>query len=114
MPHLVLARIAQGMAGAMMVLVGRIILLRTVPKQDLLRAISFLSIPALLGPVIRPPIGGFMVTYMSWHWIFLINIPIGMLGISLVMRYVEDVRQDDTPALDVAGFLLSAVVWPAW
>lgn len=108
-PQLVLARIVQGMAGAMMVPVGRIILLRTVPKQDLLRAMSFLSIPALLGPVIGPPIGGFMVTYMSWHWIFLINIPIGLLGISLVMRYVEEVRQKDAPGLDVAGFLLSAV-----
>ena len=77
LPQLVLARIVQGMAGAMMVPVGRIILLRTVPKQDLLKAMSFLSIPALLGPVIGPPLSGFMVTYMSWHWIFLINIPIG-------------------------------------
>src|SRR3546814_7845684 len=65
--HLVLARIAQGIAGAMMVPVGRIILLRVVPKQDLLKAMSFLSIPALLGPVIGPPLGGFMVTYMSWQ-----------------------------------------------
>jgi len=108
-PQLVLARIVQGMAGAMMVPVGRVILLRTVPKQDLLKAMSFLSIPALLGPVIGPPLGGFMVTYMSWHWIFLINIPIGILGIALVLHFVEDVRESGTPGLDVAGFLLSAI-----
>ena len=107
--HLVLARIAQGIAGAMMVPVGRIILLRVVPKQDLLKAMSFLSIPALLGPVIGPPLGGFMVTYMSWHWIFLINIPIGAIGIWLVQRYVPEIREASAPRLDWPGFLLSAV-----
>jgi len=107
--QLVVARIVQGMAGAMMVPVGRVILLRTVPKEDLLRAMSFLSIPALLGPVIGPPLGGFMVTYMSWHWIFLINIPIGVLGIALVLRYVQEVREADAPRLDLVGFLLSGV-----
>lgn len=107
--HLVLARIVQGMAGAMMVPVGRIILLRVVPKQDLLKAMSFLSIPALLGPVIGPPLGGFMVTYMSWHWIFLINIPIGAIGIWLVRRYVPEIREASTPRLDWPGFLLSAI-----
>ncbi|CAM4383974.1 MFS transporter [Bordetella muralis] len=107
--HLVLARIAQGIAGAMMVPVGRIILLRVVPKQDLLKAMSFLSIPALLGPVIGPPLGGFMVTYMSWHWIFLINIPIGAIGIMLVRRYVPEIREASVPGLDWPGFLLSAV-----
>jgi MFS family permease len=107
--QLVLARIVQGMAGAMMVPVGRIILLRTVPKQDLLKAMSFLSIPALLGPVIGPPLGGFMVTYMSWHWIFLINIPIGILGIFLVLRFVAEIRETGTPRLDWIGFLLSLI-----
>lgn len=107
--HLVLARIVQGIAGAMMVPVGRIILLRVVPKKDLLKAMSFLSIPALLGPVIGPPLGGFMVTYMSWHWIFLINIPIGAIGIWLVRRYVPEIREASTPRLDWPGFLLSAV-----
>ena len=69
---------------------------------------SFLSIPALLGPVIGPPLGGFMVTYMSWHWIFLINIPIGVLGIALVLRYVAEIREESAPGLDWLGFLLSA------
>jgi EmrB/QacA subfamily drug resistance transporter len=108
-PQLVLARVAQGMAGAMMVPVGRIILLRTVPKHDLLRAMAFLSMPALLGPVIGPPIGGLIVTYLSWHWIFLMNIPFGILGIMLVMRNIDEIRDFNTPALDMVGFLLSAV-----
>src|SRR5690606_18144316 len=107
--QLVAARVVQGMAGAMMVPVGRIILLRVVPKQDLLKAMSFLSIPALLGPVIGPPLGGFMVTYMSWHWIFLINIPIGIAGIALVRRSVPGSRAASTLRLDWLGFLLSAV-----
>jgi EmrB/QacA subfamily drug resistance transporter len=107
--HLVIARVIQGIAGAMMVPVGRIILLRVVPKQDLLKAMSFLSIPALLGPIIGPPLGGFIVTYMSWHWIFLINIPIGVGGILLIRRYVPEIRDDSAPRLDLSGFLLSAV-----
>src|ERR1041385_7618412 len=74
---LVIARIVQGMGGAMMVPVGRLVLLRTVPKSELVRAMSYVSVPALIGPVIGPPLGGFIVTYASWHWIFFINIPIG-------------------------------------
>ena len=106
--QLVLSRIVQGMAGAMMVPVGRIILLRIVPKNQLLKAMSFLSMPALLGPVIGPPLGGFLVTYASWHWIFLINIPIGILGIFLVLRFISEVRDVDAPKLDAIGFVLSA------
>ena len=82
--QLVISRVAQGLAGAMMVPVGRVIMLRKVPKAELLKAMAFLSLPALLGPLIGPPVGGFLVTYMSWHWIFLINIPVGILGIALV------------------------------
>jgi EmrB/QacA subfamily drug resistance transporter len=107
--QLVLSRLAQGMAGAMMVPVGRIILLRTVPKEDLLKTVSFLSIPALLGPVIGPPLGGFLVTYASWHWIFLINIPIGALGVALTLRYIQKTREKDVPRLDWLGFLLSGI-----
>jgi len=106
--QLVLSRIVQGMAGAMMVPVGRIILLRIVPKDQLLKAMSFLSMPALLGPVIGPPLGGFLVTYASWHWIFLINIPIGILGIYLVLRFISEVKDAQAPRLDAVGFVLSA------
>jgi EmrB/QacA subfamily drug resistance transporter len=108
-PELVLSRIAQGIAGAMMVPVGRIILLRTVPKEDLLKAMSFLSIPALLGPVIGPPLGGFLVTYASWHWIFLINVPMGVLGVVLILRYIREIREKGVPPLDWLGFLLSGI-----
>lgn len=108
-PQLIVARVIQGMAGAMMVPVGRVILLRTVPKHELLKAMAFLSIPALLGPVIGPPLGGFLVTYASWHWIFLINIPIGMVGIWLVMRHIAEIRDASRPKLDFIGFVLSAV-----
>lgn len=107
--QLLLARVAQGIAGAMMVPVGRIILLRIVPKRDLLKAMTFLSMPALLGPMIGPPLGGFLVTYASWHWIFLINLPIGLLGILMVRRYIGEFRDDTAPRLDWTGFLLSSL-----
>ena len=108
--QLVLSRVVQGIGGAMMVPVGRIILLRTIPKHDLLRAMAFLSMPALIGPMIGPPLGGFLVTYASWHWIFLINLPIGMIGIWMVRRYVRELPADGiVHRLDWLGFLLSAV-----
>ncbi len=109
LPQLVVGRWLQGVAGAMMVPVGRIILLRKVPKDELLRAMSFLSMPALLGPIIGPPVGGFFVTYASWHWIFLINVPVGVLGIVLVRRYIrEDFPRSDV-RLDWPGFVLSGI-----
>lgn len=93
-----------------MVPVGRIILLRTIPKHDLLRAMAFLSMPALIGPLIGPPLGGFLVTYASWHWIFLINLPIGLFGIWMVRRYVVELPSDGMPhPLDLIGFFLTAV-----
>jgi EmrB/QacA subfamily drug resistance transporter len=107
--ELVVARVVQGMAGAMMVPVGRIILLRKIPKTELLRAMSFLSLPALFGPIIGPPLGGFLVTYATWHWIFLINIPVGVVGIALVMRYIRDDYPATAPPLDWLGFILSSI-----
>lgn len=107
--QLVVSRVVQGLAGAMMVPVGRIILLRKIPKTELLKAMAFLSLPALLGPIIGPPLGGFLVTYASWHWIFLINIPVGILGIGLIMYYIKDDYPVTAPRLDWVGFILSAV-----
>lgn len=107
--QLVVSRVVQGLAGAMMVPVGRIILLRKIPKTELLKAMALLSLPALLGPVIGPPLGGFLVTYMSWHWIFLINIPVGILGIALVVYYIRDDYPVTATRLDWIGFILSAV-----
>ena len=82
LPQLVAARILQGFGGAMMVPVGRLVVLKTVAKSELVTAMSYLTVPAVLGPVVGPPVGGFIVTYYSWRWIFFINVPIGMIGIS--------------------------------
>jgi EmrB/QacA subfamily drug resistance transporter len=109
LPALVAARIVQGMGGAMMVPVGRLVLLRTVPKSDLVRAMSYVSVPALIGPVMGPPLGGFIVTYASWRWIFFINIPIGVLGIVLVNLLVADLKETGRRPFDLSGFALTAV-----
>jgi EmrB/QacA subfamily drug resistance transporter len=104
---LVLSRILQGAGGAMMVPVGRLVLLRTVAKSELVAAMAWLSTPALLGPVLGPPLGGFIVTFFSWRWIFYINVPIGVLGMTLVTLFVEDVREPVTSKFDWLGLLLS-------
>ncbi|MBV8047952.1 MAG: MFS transporter [Paludibacterium sp.] len=105
----VLARFLQGIGGAMMVPVGRIVIFRTVPKSELIRAIGYLTIPALLGPVIGPPVGGFITTYFDWRWIFLINLPLSGLGLWLSSRYLQAWREENCPPLDWPGFLLSGI-----
>jgi EmrB/QacA subfamily drug resistance transporter len=105
----VLFRIVQGMGGAMMVPVGRLVILRTVPKAELISALAWLTVPALLGPVIGPPLGGFITTFVSWRWIFWINIPVGILGVYLASRYVANIKEEGLPPLDVKGFILSSV-----
>jgi EmrB/QacA subfamily drug resistance transporter len=109
LPDFVLFRIIQGMGGAMMVPVGRLVLLRTIPKAELISALAWLTIPALLGPVLGPPLGGFITTFISWRWIFWINIPVGLLGVVLATRYIADIREEGLPPLDVKGFLLSGI-----
>ncbi|GEP01247.1 MFS transporter [Methylobacterium haplocladii] len=103
----VAARFLQGMGGAMMVPVGRLVILRSVPKSELVGALAYLTIPALIGPVLGPPLGGFITTYFDWRWIFFINIPIGLAGIVLATIHFENLRESERPPLDVAGFLLS-------
>lgn len=105
--QLSLSRLLQGAAGAMMVPVGQIILLRRSTRENLLRAMAFLTMPALIGPVLGPPLGGLLVTVLSWHWIFLINLPIGVVGIYLVLRYIPDYAGLKGITLDFKGFLLS-------
>ncbi|HEY2527511.1 MAG TPA: DHA2 family efflux MFS transporter permease subunit [Xanthobacteraceae bacterium] len=105
----VVARIIQGMGGAMMTPVGRLIVVRSTDKELLLNAMSLLTIPALIGPICGPPLGGFITTYASWHWIFIINVPIGVLGIALATRYIPDIRLDYSYPFDLAGFILSAL-----
>jgi EmrB/QacA subfamily drug resistance transporter len=104
---LVIARIVQGMGGAMMTPVGRLVLIRSVDKRALIDAMAWVSMPALVGPVMGPPVGGFITTYASWHWIFLINVPMGLLGIGLATRYIEDVRIPSTDRFDPTGMLLA-------
>ena len=106
---LVVSRILQGIGGAMMVPVGRLVLLRTAAKQELVAAMAWLTVPALLGPVLGPPVGGFIVTYFSWRWIFDINVPIGILGIVLVSLFVEDVREPPRGRFDGIGLLLCGI-----
>lgn len=105
--HLVLARICQGMAGAMMVPVGRLVLLRTTPKHELVAAMSVLTMPALLGPVLGPPIGGFVVTFWDWRWIFFINLPIAAVGVTLVARFVPNVHEQAVSPIDWTGIVLT-------
>jgi EmrB/QacA subfamily drug resistance transporter len=105
--ELVGARILQGMAGAMMAPVGRLVLLKTVPKSELVRAMSYLTMPAMLGPVLGPPIGGFIVTYWSWRWIFFINIPVAILGVILISIFIANIREENVPKLDWRGFVLT-------
>lgn len=102
------ARFLQGIGGAMMVPVGRLVLLRTVPKSELVQVLSYLTIPALVGPMVGPPLGGFITTYFDWRWIFLINVPMGLVGIALGWRFVPDVRETPPP-LDWIGFALSGL-----
>jgi len=103
----VAARIVQGFGGAMMVPVGRLVLLRSTERKYLVRAMAYLTIPALLGPITGPPIGGFITTYFQWRWIFFINIPIGLAGFVLVSLFIDNIRADEPWPLDVRGFLLS-------
>jgi EmrB/QacA subfamily drug resistance transporter len=105
----VIARIVQGMGGAMMTPVGRLVLLRSIDKSALVNAMAWVTVPALVGPVIGPPLGGFITTYFSWHWIFLINIPIGLIGIFMAMRYIDPIRSDDPERFDLYGLVLAGI-----
>lgn len=105
--HLLVAfRVLQGFGGAMMVPVGRLTLVRAFAKSELVRAMSFVAIPGLIGPMLGPVAGGLITGYFHWSVIFFINVPIGLAGLYLVYRYLPDFRQPDTPPLDVAGLLL--------
>ena len=106
MRFLVASRILQGCGGAMMVPVGRLTLVRTFAKSELVRAISFFSIPALIGPMLGPLAGGFIVDYFPWRVIFFVNLPIGFLGLYLVYRYLPDYFGDRTEPLDFVGLVL--------
>ena len=109
LPELVGARVIQGLGGAMMVPVGRLLLLRTVARAEFVNALSYLTVPALLGPITGPLLGGFITTYFHWRWIFWINVPIGVAGMILATRFIEDIKGEEHWPLDVTGFLLSGL-----
>jgi EmrB/QacA subfamily drug resistance transporter len=107
LPEFVIARIVQGLGGAMMTPVGRLVLVRSIDKHKLVDAMAWVTMPALIGPIMGPPVGGFITTYASWHWIFFINVPIGLLGIYLATRYIEDVRLEGLQRFDLLGMVLA-------
>lgn len=105
--HLVISRVIQGVGGSLMTPVGKLALIKTFDKNELLKAMNFAIIPALIGPVLGPLVGGYMVDFLSWHWIFLINIPIGILGIILGAKFMPDYRSEDVD-FDLKGFIIFA------
>jgi EmrB/QacA subfamily drug resistance transporter len=107
----VLARFLQGMGGSMMTPIGRLLLVRATPRNELVSAMAWLTIPALVGPIIGPPLGGFLTTYLSWHWIFWINVPVSIVGLVLVTRYLPEGAPRTPRPVDVPGFFLSAVAF---
>jgi EmrB/QacA subfamily drug resistance transporter len=109
LPVLTVTRVLQGMGGAMMVPVGRLVVLRTTAKSDLVRAIAYLTWPALAAPVVAPALGGVLSEYASWRWIFLINVPLGLAALLLARRLVPDLQAQDAGRLDRRGFALTAL-----
>lgn len=105
--QLVAARILQGLGGAMMTPVGRLVVVRSVAKHDLVSALAWVTIPALIGPILGPPVGGIIVSQAHWRWIFLINVPIGILGIILAWKLLPDIPRPPPRPFDIRGFLLS-------
>ncbi len=103
----VAARVLQGVGGAMMVPVGRLVVMRSSDKRDLVRLMQYITTPGLVAPVLGPPLGGFITTFASWRLIFFLNIPIGIIGLALVLAYVENHRASERSPFDITGFLLS-------
>jgi len=109
LPLLVAARLLQGAGGAMMIPVGRLVLLRSVDRADLVSAMSWFLVPGLIGPILGPPVGGLIVTYLDWRWIFYVNIPIGIVGVVLTWLFIANTRPTTRTPFDVWGFALSGV-----
>jgi EmrB/QacA subfamily drug resistance transporter len=100
------ARIIQGIGGAMMVPVGRLVVLRTTEKSNLMNAIAYITWPGLVAPVLGPPLGGFITTYASWHWIFFLNVPLGIVGMTLAWLWISNFKEERRKPFDWLGFAL--------
>ena len=107
--QLVASRVLQGMGGAMLLPVGRLTVLRNFPRDKFLEAMSFVAIPGLVGPLIGPTLGGWLVEALSWHWIFLINIPVGIVGALTTLRFMPNLRGQDVRRFDLAGYVFLVV-----
>ena len=104
LPWLTAARVLQGVGGALLLPVGRLTILRAFPRSELLKVLSFVTIPGLVGPLLGPPLGGWLVEVASWHWVFLINLPVGVLGVFAALRYMPDLRAAAGQRFDWPGF----------
>ena len=113
LPALTAARVVQGVGGAMLLPVGRLSVLRTFPREQYLQALSFVAIPGMIGPLIGPTLGGWLTQTLSWHWIFLINVPVGIIGALATIRYMPNSRLPGMGGFDVTGYLLLAVAMVA-
>ena len=109
LPEFTCARILQGVGGAMMVPVGRLVVLRSTAKRDLVTAIAYVTWPGLVAPIIGPPLGGFITTYANWRWIFYLNVPLGMIAFLLTLFVIPDERMEEPKPFDWIGFALSGV-----
>lgn len=109
LPMMVATRILQGVGGALMSPVGRLVMLKSFPRSEMVVAMGYVMMPAMIGPALGPLIGGFLTTYASWRWIFYINVPVGLLGIALALRYFDNFRAETLARFDVKGFVLCAV-----
>lgn len=107
----VVSRFLQGIGGSMMSPIARLLLLRATPRNELVAAMAWLTLPALIGPLTGPPVGGFLTTYLSWDWIFWINVPIGIIGILLVWRFLPATEPRTPRPIDLRGFFLVAVMF---
>ena len=107
----VLSRFLQGIGGSMMTPVARLVLVRATPRNELVSAMAWLTIPALIGPITGPPLGGFLTTYLTWHWIFWINVPIGIIGLILVTKFLNAGETRNERPIDIPGLLLSAITF---
>ncbi|HWH84894.1 MAG TPA: multidrug transporter subunit MdtD [Burkholderiaceae bacterium] len=106
LPWLVAARVLQGIGGALLLPVGRLTILRAFPRNELLKVLSFVTIPGLVGPLVGPPLGGWIVEVASWHWVFLINLPVGVIGVFAALRYMPDLRGAAGRRFDWPGFAM--------